>query len=397
MRRSVITAAWLLALGLSVTPTAAQDIRVGIIASITGPFSIWGKHYREGIDLYLERNGNTIGGRKVEVIYRDIGGANPPRSRQLAQELVLREKVAVLGGHELTPNVLALTDVINQAKIPFVIFNTGTAMVTDQSPYFVRLAYTNWAHYYPLGRWAAERGGFKRCVSIAADYAPGHDSLEAVRVGFTDFGGEIISEIRVPLEATDFSPYLQRIRDASPQCTFVFMPLGPMSVAFTRAYTDRGLLRDGIKLLGQAETVEFDLPAVGDAALGVITAQVYGPFHDNPEAKAFVQAYQAKYGANQYPSIIAMKGYDGMRVIFEMLKATGGRLDGDKAMAAIRGFSWDSPRGRVTIDPETREPIQNVYIREVVRQDGQLINKVIFTYEAQKEPWHELQKRKKKN
>jgi branched-chain amino acid transport system substrate-binding protein len=394
MRRSALIGLIALGLGVSAAPATAQDIRVGIIASITGPFSIWGKHYQDGINLYLEKHGNEIDGRKVEIIYRDIGGANPPRSRQLAQELVTREKVSVMGGHELTPNVLALTDVINQAKIPFVIFNTGTAMVTDQSPYFIRLAYTNWAHYYPLGLWAAQNG-LKRCVSIAADYAPGHDSLDAVRAGFTSGGGEIISEIRVPLDATDFSAYLQRIRDASPQCTFVFMPLGPMSVAFIRAYTDRGLLKSGIKLLGQSETVEFELQAVGDAALGVITAQVYGPYLDNPENKAFVDAYQAKYGSGQMPSIITMKGYDGMRVIFEMLRATGGKMDGGKAMAAIRGLKWNSPRGPVTIDPDTREPIQNVYIREVVREDGRLYNKVIHTFEAQKEPWHEEQKKKK--
>jgi branched-chain amino acid transport system substrate-binding protein len=392
MRRCIIAGFAVIGFGLLGSSACAEDARVGITASITGPFSIWGKGYREGIDLFLAEHGNSIG-RKVEVIYRDVGGVNPARSKQLAQELVVRDKVAVLGGHELTPNVLAVTDVINQAKIPFVIFNTGMAQVTDRSPYFVRLGYTQWVHYHPLGIWAGQNG-IKRCISIAADYAPGQDSLDAVKAGFTEAGGQIIGEIRVPLEATDFSPYLQRIRDVAPECTFVFMPLGPMSVAFTKAYTDRGLLSAGIRLLGQAETVEFDLPAIGDAAVGVITAQVYGPYLDNPTNAAFVKAYQAKYGSNQLPSIITMKGYDGMRVIFEMLKATDGKLNGDAAMAAIKGFSWQSPRGPVTIDPETREPIQNVYIREVVKENGRFYNKTIYTYQAQKEPWHELKKSK---
>ena len=394
MRRSAIAGLAVINIGLFGSPASAQDARVGIIASITGPFSVWGKQYREGIDLFLSEHGDSVAGRKMDIIYRDVGGSNPARSKQLAQELVVREKVAVLGGHELTPNVLAVTDVINQAKIPFVIFNTGTAHVTDRSPYFLRLGYTQWVHYYPLGMWAAQNG-MKRCISIAADYAPGHDSLEAIKTGFGGAGGQIISEIRVPLDATDFSPYLQRIRDASPECTFVFMPLGPMSVAFTKAYTDRGLLTSGIKLLGQAETVEFDLPAIGDAALGVVTAQVYGPYVDNPTNAAFIKAYQSKYGSEQLPSIITMKGYDGMRVISEMLKATEGKLNGDAAMAAIKGFSWQSPRGPVTIDPDTREPIQNVYIREVAKENGRLYNKTIHTYHAQKEPWHELQRKGK--
>ncbi|MFL6795872.1 MAG: ABC transporter substrate-binding protein [Xanthobacteraceae bacterium] len=393
MRGRVIGSIAGISLGLLGSGACAQDARVGITASITGPFSVWGKQYREGIDLFLADHGSSIG-RKLEIIYRDVGGPNPARSKQLAQELVVRDKVAVLGGHELTPNVLAVTDVINQAKIPFVIFNTGTAHVTDRSPYFVRVGFTQWVHYYPLGIWAGQNG-LKRCVSIAADYAPGHDSLEAIKAGFTQAGGEIISEIRVPLEATDFSPYLQRIRDAAPECTFVFMPLGPISVAFTKAYTDRGLLAAGIKLLGQSETVEFDLPAIGDAAVGVITAEVYGPYIENPVNAAFVKAYQARYGADQLPSIITTVAYDGMRIISEMLKATDGKPQGDAAIAAIKGFSWQSPRGPVTIDPETREPIQNVYIRQVVKENGRLYNKTIHTYEAQREPWHELQKKGK--
>jgi branched-chain amino acid transport system substrate-binding protein len=306
----------------------------------------------------------------------------------------VRDKAVVLGGHELTPNVLAVTDVINQAKIPFVIFNTGTAFVTDRSPYFLRVSFTQWTHYHPLGMWAGQNG-LKRCVSVAADYAPGHDSLAAVKAGFTSAGGQIISEIRVPIDATDFSPYLQRIRDASPECAFVFMPLGPMSVAFTKAYADRGLQAAGIKYLGQSETAEFDLPAIGDGAVGIITAQVYGPYLDNPTNAAFIKAYQAKYGADQLPSIITVLGYDGMRVITEMLKATDGKLNGDAAMAAIKRFSWQSPRGPVRFDPDTREPIQNVYIRQVVKENGRLYNKTIHTYTAQSEPWHELQKKGK--
>src|SRR6202034_2939824 len=239
----------------------SDEVKIGIIASISGPFSIWGKEYKEGIDLFMDKVGGKAGNNSMSIIYRDIGGQNPPRSRQLAQELVLREKVAVLGGHELTPNVLAVTDVINQAKIPFVILNTGTASVTDKSPFFVRPTFTNWTTFYTVARYAGMTG-MKRCVTVAADYAPGQDAGITSAEGLKREGGEIIADIKVPLDATDFSSYLQRIKDAAPQCAIVFLPQGPMSVAFVKAYIDRGLLKDGIKFFGQSETDETDLPAI---------------------------------------------------------------------------------------------------------------------------------------
>jgi len=386
-------AAVLTASGVSTT-ALGEEVRVGLTASITGPFSIWGKEYKEGADLFLDSaNGGKAGKNTLSVLWRDVGGANPPRARQLAQELVLREKVAILGGHELTPNVLAVTDVINQAKIPFVIFNTGTANVTDQSPFFIRIGYTNWVNYHSLGVYAAKQG-LKKCVAVAADYAPGQDSVAAVTAGFTGGGGEILANIMIPLDATDFSSYLQRIRDASPQCAFVFIPLGPMSVAFVKAYADRGLLKAGIKFFGQSETNEPDLPVIGDAGLGIITAMPYGPALDNPANKAFVAAFKAKYGAHREPDIINMLAYDGMRVIAKMAEGINGPADGAKLVDAVKGFAWDSPRGPVSIDPETRELIQNVYIRELVKENGVLYNKTIFTFENVKEPWHELQKKK---
>jgi branched-chain amino acid transport system substrate-binding protein len=372
-------------------PVRADEVKVGITASFTGPYGIWGKEYQEGIELFREKKGDSIDGHEVTVLYRDVGGANPSRARQLAQELAVRDHVAVMGGHELTPNVLAVTDVINQAKIPFVIFNSGTATVTDKSPYFVRTGFTNWAHYYPLALWAG-RQDLKRCVSVVADYAPGHDSLDAIKKGFAETGGKIAEEILVPLNTTDFSPYIQHIRDSSPQCSFVFMPLGPMSLAFVKAYADSGLMKDGVQLLGQSETAESDLPALGDAALGVITSEVYGPTVDNPANRAFVAAYKAKYGQDKVPSLPTLLGYDGMELAYRMIQATGGKIDGEKAMAAIKGYSWQSPRGPVTIDAQTREPIQNVYIRRVVRENGVLYNKTIYTFEAQKEPYHEFNK-----
>lgn len=390
------TGIWVLAALL--TPPAlgsarADEVKVGIMASFTGPFSIWGKEYREGIDLFLDEHKGKVGNHTIKIVYGDVGGSNPARARQLAQEMVVRDEVAVLAGNELTPNTLAVTDVINQAKVPFVIFNTGTATVTDQSPYFVRIGMTNWTTFYSLGQWAAKQGGFKNCVAVAANYAPGQDSLAAVKRGFTDGGGKISEEILVPLDTADFAPYMRRIRDQAPECTLVFMPTGPISVAFVKAYDQAGLMKAGIQLLGQTETYESHLPALGDAALGVITSMIYGPGLDNPANRAFEKAFRAKYGKDRSPTFISVFGYDGMRVIAKMIEATDGKRDGDKAVAAIKGYSWESPRGPVSIDPQTREIVQNDYIRKAVKEGGTIVNKEIYTFPAVKEPWHELNKK----
>jgi branched-chain amino acid transport system substrate-binding protein len=386
-----VSAAVLAAVVAWTAGAAAEEVKVGIITSISGPFSIWGKEYKEGIDLFMDKVGGKAGNNSMSIIYRDIGGQNPPRSRQLAQELVLREKVAVLGGHELTPNVLAVIDVINQAKIPFVIFNTGTAAVTDKSPFFVRPTFTNWTTFYTVARYAGMTGT-KKCVAVVADYAPGQDAAVAAAEGLKREGGEVVANIKVPLDATDFSSYLQRIKDAAPQCAIVFMPQGPMSVAFVKAYIDRGLLKDGIKFFGQSETDETDLPAIGDGAIGMITSMPYTPSLDNPENKAFVAAFTKKYGAGQGPPTnITVAAYDGMQVIQKMAETVNGAIDGQKEIDAVKGMKWLSPRGPVSIDPETRELIQPVYIREVVKENGMLYNKVIYTFEDQKEPWHETQ------
>jgi branched-chain amino acid transport system substrate-binding protein len=321
---------------LAASAASAEEVKVGIIASITGPFSIWGKEYKEGIDLFLDQVQGKAGNNTLSILYRDVGGQNPPRSRQLAQELVLRDKVAVLGGHELTPNVLAVTDVINQAKIPFVIFNTGTAIVTDQSPYFVRPTYTNWTHYYALGRYAGMQG-LKKCVAAAADYAPGQDSIAAVTEGFKREGGEVVDKIMIPLDATDYSSYLQRIRDASPQCAFVFMPLGPSAVAFVKAYLDRGLLKDGIKFFGQSETNETDLASIGDAGIGMITALAYAPALETEENKKFVAAFKAKYGDRAVIGDVTQAAYLGPW-LWKAAVERANSFDVDKVVAASPGI-----------------------------------------------------------
>ncbi|HYL24897.1 MAG TPA: ABC transporter substrate-binding protein [Burkholderiales bacterium] len=382
LRRTLISAC----IAIAAPQVLAAEVKVGVIASFTGPYAIWGKQFQEAVDLYLEQQKGKAGNHDVKILYRDVGGPNGQRARQLAQELIVRDGVAVLAGLEFTPTALAVADVVTEAKIPFVIFNAGTSMVVQKSPFFVRTGFTQWSVSIPVTKWATQQG-YKSCAIVAADYGPGHDAIDAYRKGFGEAGGKIAAEIRVPVGTTDFSSYLQRVRDASPQCTFMFMPVGPMSAGFIKSYGERGLSK--IQLITGAETQEFDLPAIGDSAIGVVTALHYGPYLDNPANKAFVQAYKAKYGKDALPSLISIAAYDGMKVVFEMIKATDGKRDGVKAIEAVKGLKWDSPRGPVQIDPRTRDIVQNIYVRRVEKMNGVLMNKAFYTYPAVKDPWLE--------
>jgi branched-chain amino acid transport system substrate-binding protein len=373
-----------------VAPARADTVKIGVVAAFSGPYSVWGEQYKHAIDLYLAETGGKVGSHTMEIIYRDNGGNNPQRTRQVTQELIVRDNVQYLAGLEFTPNALAVTDLLEKAKIPFVLFNSATAVVSRKSPWFVRTSYTQWETGMAVARWTAEQGGAKRAVIVAADYASGQDAADAYRKGFTDGGGTIVGDIRVPLDTTDFSSYLQLIRDAAPDCTLVFMPIGPMQIGFVRAYIDRGLEKDGIKLVGTSETREQDLPAIGDGAIGVITSTHYGPYLDNPLNKAFVAGLIGKFGQDALPDIAGVAAYDGMRLLARMIEATDGKRDSEKAMASVKGYKWDSPRGMVWIDPVTRDIVNNVYIRKVEKVDGRLINKEFFVYHDVKDPWKEL-------
>lgn len=378
-----------LAVGSFAGAARADEVGVGIEASFSGPFSIWGKEYKEAIDLYLDQINRQVGTHTIKMYYGDDGGMNPARAKQVIQEMIVRDGVAVVGGSELTPNTLAVADLINEVKIPFVIFNTGTGFVTDKSPYFVRVGQTNWSTYYALGVWAAKEGHYKKCVGVAANYAPGVDSIDAAQRGFAGGGGKITDRIMTPLSTEDFSSYVERIRSNHPDCAFVFMPLGPQSAAFVKAYTSAGLMKDGVQFLGQSETYEPDLPALGDAALGIITSFPYSANLDNPTNKAFVAEFKKRYGTE--PSDIGLIAYDGIRVIAKMIEATDGKRDGDKAMAAIKGWSFDTPRGPMSIDPKTRDPVQNIYLRRVVKdKNGVLYNKTFKTIPNVHDQWHEV-------
>ena len=387
LRRSWILATACCALGVSWSAQAAE-VKVGLLSQFSGPYSWWGKEYQRGVDLYLEQIGGKVGPHTVSVLARDEGGTSPQKSRQLAQELVVRDQAQYLLGGTFTPTVLGVTDVATQTKTPYVIANAGTSSVTQKSPYFLRVGFTTWTVSVPLVQYAVAQN-LKKAVIVAADYAPGQDAIDAFGKTLTKLGGTVAGEVKVPLGTTDFSSYLQRVRDLQPQAVFMFMPLGPMSAGFIKAFKERELDKAGITLMANAETNEADLAGIGDSALGLTTALHYSPYLDNPTNKAFVAAYKTKYGKTELPSIASLAAYDGMRLIAEMIRANDGVRDGDKAMATAKGFKWESPRGPVSIDPKTREIVQNVYIRKVEKIDGQLGNKSFQTYPAVKDPWHE--------
>jgi branched-chain amino acid transport system substrate-binding protein len=263
---------------------AADPVKLGILVTTTGPYANWGKSYQQSIELYLAQHNGKDGNPNVEIVYRDVGGDNPPRARQLAQEMIVNENVAALGGLEFTTTVLAMPDLINEAKIPFVAFNTATSSVTDKSPYLVRAGFTQWQVMMPDAKWAVEQK-FKTCEMFVADYAPGADAIDAFTKGFTDGGGKMLDPIRVPMNTTDFSSYFQKVQDNAPNCVVAFMPGGPMSAGTIKGFAERGFAKQGIQLMGSGETPEYDLPAVGDAALGTVTSLHYGPISIIPRTR----------------------------------------------------------------------------------------------------------------
>lgn len=360
----------------------ADPVKVGIIAPFSGPFAHYGKLFKDGAESYLATQNGKFGGHDIQIVYRDSGGPNPGAVKTAAQELIVNDKVDYLGGLVFTPNAMAVAPLIQQSKTPTVIFNAATSVITTKSDYFVRTSYTLWQDTVPLANWAHKKG-LTKVVTAVTDYAPGVDAEKAFAAAFTKAGGTVVESIRMPLSTNDFSPYAQRIKNSGAQAVYVFLPGGPPNLGFVNAYNQNGLRAAGIEFLGTAETDEFDLQKFGDAAVGLITSFHYSAAHDSDANRAFEAAMkkQAPDALRNYASVGA---YDGMRVIQKMVEATDGKKDGAKAMAAIKGFSWESPRGPVTIDPKTRHITQNVYLRKVEKgSDGVLINKEIENFGPQ--------------
>ena len=362
------------ALGLAAPAFAAEPLKIGLVLPMTGPFADYGKQIERGIRLYLAANGDTFAGRKVELIIKDDSpGTAGDVSKRLAQELVVKDKVDILAGFGLTPAALAVAPISAEAKKPMVVMNAATSIITTRSPYIVRVSHTLPQDTAPIAAWAA-KNKIKTVYTLVADFGPGQDAEMQFKKTFTAAGGEIAGEVRVPVRNPDFAPYLQRIKDTKPDAVFLFLPPGAETVAFMKGFADRGLAQAGIRIVATGDLTDEDiLDALGEPALGAITAFHYSAVHKSAENAAYTAAYVKAYPKDR-PNFMSVAGYDGMHLIAEVMKKTGGSADGDKFIEAAKGMSWTSPRGKITIDPATRDIVQTVYIRKVEKVDGKLQN-----------------------
>ena len=364
---------------------AADTIKVGIIAEMTGAFADFGQQMTTGAKAYVKEHGDTVAGKKIELIVKDVGGPSPDVSKRLAQELVVKDNVDFIAGFGLTPNALAVAPIATEAKKPTIIMNAATSVITTRSPYMTRVSMTLPQVTAPLGDWAY-KNGIRKVYTAVADYGPGVDAETAFTKVFTGAGGQIVDKVRMPLTNPDYGPFVQRIKDSKPDAVFVFVPAGESAVGFMKAYAERGLAAAGIKLIATGDmTDDGVIDALGNNAVGTITTHHYSAAHDSPENKAFLAAY-ASIDATHRPNFMAIGGYDAMAMVYSVVKQLNGNVDPDKAMALIKGMKIASPRGPIEIDPETRDVTQNVYVREVKRVNGKLYNVEFFTTPMVKDP-----------
>lgn len=362
----------------------AQDtIKVGLIMAYSGQFADTATQMDNGIKLFVKQHGDTIAGKKVEFVRKDTGGPNPDVAKRLAQELVVRDKVDILAGFTLTPEALGAADVSAEAKKFLVVMNAATSIITTKSPYIARTSLTIPQLEHPFGQWAF-KSGIKKVYTMVSDYGPGIDAETWFQRGFKEAGGEVVGSVRMPVANPDFSSFVQRAKDLNPEAVFVFIPGGAQPIAITKAFQERGFPAD--KILGQGEIVMDDnaLKSMGEAAVGIRTIFHYGWEHKSATNEAFVKAYRAEF--NRSPDVFSIGAWDGMHLIYEALKKTGGKADGDSLIAAAKGMKWESPRGPISIDPDTRDVVQNVYVRRVEKVGGGTQNVEIDTIPNVKDP-----------
>jgi branched-chain amino acid transport system substrate-binding protein len=382
-KRTFLRSAAALALLASPVPASAQDtVKIGLIIPLTGQQASTGKQIKAAVELYMSEHGSSVAGKKIELIVKD-DAAVPDNTKRIAQELIVNDKVSVIAGFGVTPAALAAAPLATEAKVVQLVMAAGTSIITERSPYIARTSFTLPQSSVIIADWAA-KNGIKKVVSIVSDYAPGADAEKSFTERFKAAGGDVVEAIKVPLAAPDFAPFLQRAADAKPDAIFVFVPSG-QGGTFMKQYAERGLDKAGIKIIGPGDVTDDDLlPNMGDAVIGAVTAHLYSADHNSPKNKAYVEAF--KKANNFRPNFMSVGGYDGMHLIYEALKKTGGKSDGDSLIAAMKGMAWESPRGPISIDPETRDIVQNIYIRRVEKKDGELYNVEFATFEAVKDP-----------
>ncbi len=371
-------------LGLGVASASAQEVaRVGVILPMTGPFASTGKQVVAGMRLYLAQHSDVVAGRRIELLLKDDGGV-PDVTKRLAQELVINDHVVALGGFGLTPLALAASSVATQAKVPEIVMAAATSSITEASPYISRTSQALPQTVAPFTDWCIANG-IRSVVTIVTDYGPGYDAEKWFKEPFEKQGGKVVAALRVPVANPDFAPFLQRAADAKPDAIFIFVPAGVGAVVM-KQFAERGLDKAGVRLIGTGDVVDDDLlNNMGDVTLGMITSQHYSAAHDSDLNRRFVADF-GKANEGMRPNFMGVSGYDGMALIARAIAKTGGDTDGTKLIEAMKGQSWESPRGPVLIDPATREIVQNDYIRRTERRDGQLWNIEFATIPMVRDP-----------
>jgi branched-chain amino acid transport system substrate-binding protein len=360
--------------------SAQKPVKIGLIQSLTGAFNTVGKAVVNGAQLYVQQHGDVIAGRRIQLVVRDDATA-PDQAKRIAQEMIVNDKVAIIGAG-ITPSALTIAPLVTEAKIATVVLVSGASITVERSPYMVRTSFTLGQSSVVMADWAVQNGAGK-IVTMVNDWAPGLESESVFKGRVAKSSAQVVGSLRMPLANPDFAPFLQRARDFGPDTLFVF-PANQAAI-FAKQFLERGMDKSGIRLIGTGDLTDDDeLPSMTDAELGIITAHHYSALHESPLNKSYVEDFRAAYGKR--PNYHSVAGYDGMHLIYEALKKTQGNEDGDALVAAMKGMRWESPRGPVSIDPETRDLVQNEYIRRVEKVNGQLYNVEFATIEAVKDP-----------
>ena len=371
----------------AVTVQAQEPIKVGMLVEMSGPFADIGRQIMNGARAYVKANGDTVAGRKVELVVKDTTGMAPDLARREAQELITNDKVDFLAGFGLTPNALSVASLATEAKKPMIVMNAATSIITTRSPYIARVSMTLPQVTAPLATWAI-KNGIRQVYTLVSDYGPGIDAETQFKKTFTAAGGQIVGSVRTPPNNPEFAPFLQRIKDARPQAVFIFLPQGAQPVAIMKGFAERELDKAGIRLIATGDVTEDSLiETMGDAPLGVVTTHQYSVAHDSPQNRAFLKAYAEIAGPGNRPNFMAVGAWDGMAAIYEVIRRLGGQIDGDRAMEVLKGLKIDSPRVPIMIDPATRDVVQTIYVRRVERlKDGKLYNVEFDRFDNVKDP-----------
>ena len=383
LNRCIVRSAMILAIAVSAGASAnAQNaVKVGMVMPMTGGLAAAGQQVVAGARLYIKQHGDKVAGRQIELLVKD-GASSPETGKRLLQELIVNDKVDVIGGG-LTADLLPGASLFTEARIPAVIMLSSTTAVVDKSSFFVRTSCTLAQSSGIIANWAI-KSGLTKAVTLVSEFAPGLEAEETFTNNYKAGGGQIAEKIRVPLRNPDFAPFLQRVHDAAPQAVFVFIP-SVQAATFAKQFVERGLDKAGIKLIGPGDLTDDEaLANMGDAMLGAVTAHFYSAAHPSELNKTFAEAYQKAYGSR--PNFMAVSGYDGMHAIYEALKKTGGSSDGPALVAAMKGAAWESPRGPMSIDRNTGEVVHNIYIRHVEKVNGELRNIEFVTFSDVRDP-----------